>query len=202
MTDLVALDRIAVQESLRVLSAARDAAALARPTPCAGWSLRRLVAHMAAQHHGFAAAARGVGADRTHWIEHDLGRDPFARYEESVRHVLAAFAEVGVTERGFDLPQIGGSFPGRVAIGFHLVDYVVHAWDVATALGVRVDLPDVVADAALAVARRVPADPELRGPGAAFAPAVAAPVGASPLDETLALLGRTPSRDAYDVSRP
>jgi len=28
------------------------------------------------------------------------------------------------------------SFPARTAIGFHFVDYVVHGWDVAVAIGV------------------------------------------------------------------
>ncbi|MEU6992736.1 TIGR03086 family metal-binding protein [Streptomyces sp. NPDC046465] len=195
MTELVALDRTAVRTSLRVLSAARDTADWERPTPCAGWTLRRLVTHMTAQHHGFAAAARGAGDDRTYWIEHDLGRDPAARYEESVRHLIAAFAEYEVagTEREFVLPEIGGSFPGRVAVGFHLLDYVVHAWDVAVTLGVPVAFPDDVTGAALAVARRVPAEPERRGPGAAFAPPLPAPADASPLDHVLTHLGRSPA---------
>ncbi|MFH8489627.1 TIGR03086 family metal-binding protein [Streptomyces longisporoflavus] len=195
MTDLIALDRTAVEESLRVLRAAR-AGDWDRPSPCAGWTLRDLVAHMTAQHHGFAAAARGSGADRTYWIAPDPGSDPLKTYEESVRHVLAAFAEetderaAGVLERGFTLPEIGGTFTGRVAVGFHLLDYVVHALDVATTIGVGVDLPRPVAEAALEVARRVPKDPGRRGPGAAFAPALPTPEDASPLEEILALLGR------------
>ncbi|MGW0537306.1 TIGR03086 family metal-binding protein [Streptomyces sp. NPDC003032] len=197
--DLVALDRIAVQESLRVLAAARAVDDWERPTPCEGWTLRRLVTHMTAQHHGFAAAARGAGDDRTYWIEHDLGSDPLTRYEESVRHVLAAFAEDEgrALEREFVLPELDRRFPGRVAVGFHLLDYAVHAWDVASALGVTVALPGDVVDAALAVARRVPADTGRRCPGAAFAPPVPVPPGASRMDETLALLGRVPTKDAY-----
>ncbi|MGW7269991.1 TIGR03086 family metal-binding protein [Streptomyces sp. NPDC054864] len=193
--DLIALDRTALQESLRILRTARDTD-WERPSPCAGWTLRDLVAHMTAQHHGFAAAARGSGADRTYWIAPELGRDPFKVYDESVRHVLAAFAEEGVLERGFTLPEIGGAFPGRTAVGFHLLDYVVHSWDVATTLGIDIgvglDLPRPVVDAALDVARRVPKDPEHRGPGAAFAPPLPTGEGASPLEEMLALLGRSP----------
>ncbi|MGW7071982.1 TIGR03086 family metal-binding protein [Streptomyces sp. NPDC054855] len=192
MTDLIALDRAALQESLRVLRTAR-AADWERPSPCAGWTLRDLVAHMTAQHHGFAAAARGSGADRTYWIAPDPGRDPFKVYDESVRHVLAAFAEEGVMERGFTLPEIGGTFTGRIAVGFHLLDHVVHSWDVATTLGADLDLPRPVVDTALDIARRVPKDPELRGPGAAFAPALPTPEDASPLEEMLALLGRSPT---------
>lgn len=197
---LVALDRAAVRESLRVLRAARDGD-WERPSPCAGWTLRDLVAHMAAQHHGFAAAARGAGADRTYWIAPELGGDPFRIYAESVRHVLAAFAEEGVAERGFTLPEIGGTFPGRIALGFHLLDYAVHAWDVATTVGAGLDLPRPVVEAALDIARRVPKDPERRGPGAAFAPALPTPEGASPLGEMLALLGRSPEGHTRTAER-
>lgn len=197
MNDLVALDHTAVQESLRILRAAR-AADWQRPSPCTGWTLRDLVAHMTAQHHGFAAAARGSGADRTYWIAPELGRDPFKVYDESVRHVLAAFAEEGVLERGFTLPEIGGTFTGRTAVGFHLLDYVVHSWDVATTIGVGVgvgiDLPRPVVEAALDIARKVPKGPERRGPGAAFAPALPTPEDASPIEEMLALLGRDTGR--------
>lgn len=33
---------------------------LGRPTPCADWTLRDLLAHMTVQHEGFAAAARTI----------------------------------------------------------------------------------------------------------------------------------------------
>ncbi|MFG2028983.1 hypothetical protein [Streptomyces sp. NPDC048825] len=78
------------------------------------------------------------------------------------------------------------------AVGFHCIDYVVHAWDVAAEVGIGLRLPDEVLAAGLAVARRVPADPASRGTGSAFAPALDVPGGADPLDETLRLLGRSP----------
>ncbi|MBE8473440.1 TIGR03086 family metal-binding protein [Streptomyces justiciae] len=191
--DVVGLDRIAVQEAVRVVGLARDGD-WERDSTCAGWSLRRLVAHMAAQHRGFAAAARGVGAGLAHWREPaDMGA-PAEVHRLAAADVLDAFAEPGVEEREFTLPELGRSLPGRTAIGFHLVDYVVHAWDVAAALGVRLDLPDEVLVAGLAVARRVPADPGSRGDGFPFAPALKVPDGAGALEETLRLLGRDPAR--------
>jgi uncharacterized protein (TIGR03083 family) len=38
---------------------------LARPTPCAGWDLRALLAHLIGQNHGFAEAVDGaaIGVD-------------------------------------------------------------------------------------------------------------------------------------------
>ncbi|MEU6551121.1 TIGR03086 family metal-binding protein [Streptomyces sp. NPDC046915] len=192
-TDIVELDRIAVYEAVRLVELAQDKD-WERDTPCAGWTLRRLVAHMAAQHHGFAAAARGAGSAAAHWQESEDLREPAQAHRTAAAAVLAAFAEEGVLEREFALPELGRSFPGRTAVGFHLVDYVVHAWDVAATLGVDVKLPDDALGAALAVARRVPAAPDRRGPGFAFAPALEVPTGAGTLEETLRLLGRAPER--------
>ncbi|MFI9827351.1 TIGR03086 family metal-binding protein [Streptomyces sp. NPDC051913] len=189
--DIVVLDRVAVREAVRVVDLARGAD-WERDTPCAGWTLRRLVAHMAAQHRGFAAAARGVGGEPAHWREpEDMGA-PAEMHRAAAADLLDAFAEPGAERREFTLPELGLTVPGRMAIGFHLVDYVVHAWDVAATLGVRPELPDDVLGAALAVARRVPADPGSRGDGAAFAPASRVPEGAGALEETLRLLGRKP----------
>jgi uncharacterized protein (TIGR03086 family) len=192
--DVVELDRIAVQEASRLVELARggDDGDWARETPCAGWDLRRLVAHMTAQHHGFAAAARGVGGEPGYWRESEEVGEPARAHRAAADAVLSAFAEPGVQEREFVLPELGGGFAGRTAIGFHFVDYVVHAWDVAATLGVRLRLTDEVVVAALAVARRVPTDPAGRGPGFAFAPALKVPQGVGPLEEALRLLGREP----------
>ncbi|MER6569925.1 TIGR03086 family metal-binding protein [Streptomyces sp. NPDC001093] len=191
--DFVELDRIAVQEAVRVVDLATDAD-WARDTPCAGWTLRQLVAHMTAQHLGFAAAARGRGREAEHWREPEDRGEPARVHRSAAATVLAAFAEPGVTQREFALPELGGDFPGDRAVSFHFIDYVVHAWDAAAALGITVQLPEHVLAAALAVARRVPTDPSRRGPGFAFAPALEASEGAGPLEEALRLLGRAPER--------
>jgi len=191
--DIVELDRIAVHESLRVVALARETD-WERDTPCAGWTLRRLVAHMAAQHYGFAAAARGAGHDEAYWREPEDMGDLGRTYQGAATTVLATFAEPGVGEREFVLPELGGGIPGRMAVGFHFIDYVVHAWDVAATLGVGLDLPGHVLDAGLAVARRVPTDPAGRGPGLPFAPTLDVPAGSKRLDEALRLLGRDPEK--------
>ncbi|MGW5426978.1 TIGR03086 family metal-binding protein [Streptomyces sp. NPDC004059] len=191
--DFVELDRIAVQEAVRVVDLATDAD-WSRDTPCAGWTLRRLVAHMTAQHVGFAAAARGAGREPEHWREPEDMSEPARIHRSAAASVLSAFAEPGAAQREFTLPELGGGFPGGRAISFHFVDYVVHAWDVAAALGTRPELPEHVLVAALAVARRVPDDPGRRGPGFAFAPALKVPEGSGPLEEALRLLGRSPER--------
>jgi uncharacterized protein (TIGR03086 family) len=189
--DIVRLDALAVGASVDLVARARPAD-LARPTPCADWTLHGLITHMAAQHHGFAAAAAGDG-DLARWRPRRLGADPVADYRAAAETVLAAFAADGVLERQFPLPEIaaGAFFPGRQAVSFHFVDYVVHAWDVARTLGLEVSFAPDLLEAALGVARAVPGGEYRLAPGAAFAPAVAWPDG-SPLDEVVALLGRSP----------
>jgi uncharacterized protein (TIGR03086 family) len=192
--DMVALDRRAVRASVDVVALV-TAADLRRPTPCADWTLADLLAHMTAQHHGFAAAAAGRGTDPQAWRTRPLGADPAATYAAAADEVLAAFAADGVLDARFALPEISTdvTFSGRRAIGFHLVDYVTHAWDVARALDVRLDLPDDVVHGALPVAEAVPDGPGRLVPGAAFAPRLPEPAGAGPMDRLLALLGRSPT---------
>ena len=101
--------------------------------------------------------------------------------------------------REFALPQISTKlrFPAAEAIGFHFVDYVVHGWDVARALGLGYELePDVLA-AARPIAWSVPDGERRRRPEAALAPRVAfaprvAVTGGGALDEIVAVLGRRP----------
>jgi uncharacterized protein (TIGR03086 family) len=189
--DVVALDAVAVRTSVELVGRARPSD-LARPTPCADWTLRGLITHMAAQHLGFAAAAAGDG-DLARWRPRRLDGDPVAAYRAAAETVLAAFAADGVPDRQFPLPEIaaGALFPARQAVSFHFIDYVVHSWDVAATLGLEARFAPDVLDAALPVARAVPGGEHRLAPGAAFAPAVTRP-GGSPLDEIVALLGRSP----------
>lgn len=188
---VVAFDAQAVRASIALVEQVTGAD-LARPTPCAGWTLQDLLAHMMTQHYGFAAASTGDG-DLAQWHLRPLGDDPVAAYRASAEHVLAAFAADGVLDRQFPLPEISRApaFPARKAIGFHLIDYVVHSWDVARTLGVDVTFDQPVLDAALAVAQAVPAGRSRLVPGAAFAPVIERP-GSTGLDQILAILGRSP----------
>lgn len=191
--DLREADTTAVRASVAVVRRL-SAADLGRPTPCADWDLGALLAHMTVQHNGFAAAAAGRGADLSAWRPGPLGDDPVQAYADAAERVIAAFAEDGVLEREFALPEVrsGQSFPSRIAIGFHLVDYVVHGWDVATSLGVPFDLPADVLAVTLPIAEAVPGGSARTTPGAAFAPAQPITGEATALDRILARLGRSP----------
>ncbi|MEU4424703.1 TIGR03086 family metal-binding protein [Actinoplanes sp. NPDC024001] len=187
--DLRAADATAVRATIDLVSRVTEAD-LGRATPCAGWDLAALLEHMTEQHHVFAAAARGAAAaDGGDYAA--AGGDDYAAAAEDV---LAAFAGEGVLDRPFLLPEIGRPVPGRMAIGFHLVDYLVHGWDVARTIGAPYRPgPDLLAPV-LAIARAVPDGPERRAPESPFAPARPVPDGADALTEILLLLGRDPDQ--------
>ncbi|MEC3956684.1 TIGR03086 family metal-binding protein [Nocardia sp. CDC153] len=189
--ELIALDARAVRVSVEVV-AGLTAADLDAPTPCAGWTLRDLLEHMIVHHHGFVASAHGDG-DIARWKPQPLSDDPVGEYREAAERVLAAFAEPGVLERQFPLPEVRGGIviPAPLAISFHFIDYIVHAWDVARALGVPVEFDEDLVSAGLPVAEAVPGGAFREEPGASFAPAVDV-AGASGLDRILAVLGRSP----------
>lgn len=193
MSDVRDLDRAAVLASAAV-AAHLGSADLTRPTPCEGWLVTDLLGHMIAQHRGFAAASAGRGADLSVWEVHPLGDDPAREYVEASDAVIAAFAEPGVLDGVFRLPEISPTidFPAAQAISFHFVDYVMHGWDLAKSLGVPFELGPDVLDAGLEVAMRVPTGDARLVPGAAFRPVIEIPDDAGMLDRILGLLGRSP----------
>ena len=172
---------------------------LDRPTPCSDWNLAALLAHMTAQHRGFAAAARGQGASLDQWRVRPLDVDPAADYADASEQVIAAFAHPDTLERIFALPEFGPDVrvPGRQAISFHFIDYVVHGWDVARSLSLPFALPVDLLHAAVPVAEFVPDGSSRLSPGAAFAPRLSTPDDDDdPMTRILTLLGRSPSWEA------
>lgn len=196
-TDLRPLHRLAVLRSVEVVDAVRPSD-LDRPTPCAGWTLADLLAHMTVQHRGFVAAARGQGADESAWdvatVADAVRADPAGSYTAAAHDVLDAFAADGVIEATFALPEFGpnATFPGALAIGFHFVDYAVHGWDVAASMGARYELPDDVVTALLPLVMAIP-DGDVRDAAAVpFDRAVNASA-ATDFEKALLHLGRRPN---------
>jgi uncharacterized protein (TIGR03086 family) len=191
INELIDRDARAVAATLAVLEPAPPD--LGPATPCAGWTVADLLAHCTVQQHGFARAAVGERTTVADW-QPRAQPDPVAAYRAACAEVLAAFAELDGPEAPVHLPEIAPEpIPARVAVGFHLVDNVVHGWDLAAALGRPVALDDDVLAAALSVARAVPDDERRGQPGAPFARALTVPAGTDPRDELLLLLGRDPA---------
>jgi uncharacterized protein (TIGR03086 family) len=161
---------------------------LGRPTPCAGWTLGDLLQHMVANNNGWVRAAAGLPGERPVWEEASLGDDPAAVFADSARRVAVAFADPDLEQRFFDVYDYG-VFPARIALGMHLVDFVVHGWDVARAMADPRPLDEDVCQIALDIALRWPK----QRPNKAFDVIVPISDDASAADRLVAYLGRSPS---------
>ena len=195
--DIRPYHRIALRASVDIVSTV-TLEDLRRPTPCDGWNLADLLVHMTIQHHGFAASARGKGADPGVWqpetVANAVAADPAGTYCAAAADVLEAFAADGVLDATFALPEFGpgACVPGALAIGFHFVDYVVHGWDVAKTIGSNFDLPADVVAAVLPLALAVPEGDFRAADGAAFGPPITATGEETDLDRVIRYLGRSP----------
>ncbi len=192
--DIQELDRRAVAVCTGIVDQVR-AGQLDQPTPCADWRLRDLLGHMVGQNYGFAAAAEGESTDASVWADRPVGDDPAGVFAASAARVVAAFNAQGAFDRRLWIPAISTAmfWPAPQAFGFHFIDYVVHAWDVAVSIGVPVEFDQEVLDEAMVRAQEVPLGPSREAAGAAFRAPVSAPDGAGLLDRIVALLGRSPT---------
>lgn len=128
----IVLDRQAVDWSAQVVSEVKDSD-LDNPTPCGGWTLRQLVGHMIGHNQGFAVAASGKPGAGDVWDALDFEGEPRDAYQRSAAAVTTAFASGRLPEKmevhGY------GVLPSRTVLGMHIVDFVVHGWDVARSIG-------------------------------------------------------------------
>ncbi len=164
---------------------------LSLPTPCPDWTVRGLLRHIVSENEGFAAAAINGSAPVQTWTGGRLGDNPAGAYRRSNVAVADAFADGGALDRLMEVRE-HGSFPRRIALTFHHLDCVVHAWDLARALDLPYNPPSDLVDAALDLARRIPDTDSARGPGAAFERSIKVSGTASPFEQLLGLLGRDP----------
>ncbi|MGH7922423.1 MAG: TIGR03086 family metal-binding protein [Candidatus Dormibacteraceae bacterium] len=183
---LVELDGEALRLTLEAV-AAISPGDLSRPTPCAEWDLEALLRHMTGQHRGFARAAgrlRTVAGDFAPVQDADV----VAAYPAAAAAVADAFAALDGGARLW-IPEISEAtpLPALFAVGAHLTDNLLHAWDVARATGHRRAVPETLAGPALALAKSASAR---RGPGAPFLEELPAAPGASAFDQLLAWSGR------------
>jgi uncharacterized protein (TIGR03086 family) len=106
------------------------------PTPCAGWDLSALSAHMIGQNDGFAAAVRDGDADLGSFAP--VGVDLTTLVEiwfDSAAQLRTAFAAAD-PEAEINLAIVNARVSVETALRMHVLDSAVHAWDVAASIGV------------------------------------------------------------------
>ncbi len=164
------------------------------PTPCEGWDVRALLAHLVGGNRRYAALAQGgTPLRRDHGPgtsrptpDEILVPDPTGAYRESAEELREAWRAPDRLDQLYDLPF--GRLPGRSALAIHLLETVAHGWDLARATGQEPQFDPEVVQAAWSVARRSLSGD--RPSGSPFAPAVEPAEGATEIDRLAAFLGR------------
>ena len=157
------------------------------PTPCAGWDVRMVVAHVVV---GDAQLPLLVNGEKVPLVEEFdpsvLGSNPLAAWRGTALAAIRAFARPGALAERYEHPI--GHITGRRIIGFRITDSLVHSWDIARARELDVVLDPEIAEYCLDF--WLPMAPGLPASGY-FGPAMLPPDGAGPGLRLLSLLGRT-----------
>ncbi|GAA3261093.1 TIGR03086 family metal-binding protein [Streptomyces lavendulae] len=158
------------------------------PTPCEEFDVRALVGHLLAGNPYYVVLARGGAPDFALFAHDHLGgRRPGEVYAEGAEEVLAAWRTKGALQRRMPLP---GGGPGPRLADLHLLEAVLHGWDLATATGQdRTGDPDAV-EAVLHTWYGNHPDAARTGTGM-FGPARSVPADAPASDRLAAYFGRT-----------
>lgn len=152
-------------------------------TPCAEWNVRQLTGHVVDVMHMTVDVLRG---GQLHPLSGATeSADPLSAWEEAAAGVRGALEGADV-DAVRETPM--GARPVSFSLTFPAVDLYVHAWDVGTAIGRAVHLPEDAVSWIDGFLRRMPPD-RLRGPRA-FGPERPAPADADPTTALMAFLGR------------
>ena len=157
-----------------------------KPTPCTEWDVRALVAHVVDEDLWVPPLLDGKTIEEVGDAFADpLGDDPIASWDKAKREGIGA-------SRGVDLEATVHVSFGDITADEYLkqvaTDHVIHAWDLARAVGASVDFDD---DAVETAYLYLEPNAELWRQAGAFGPAVPAPDGADRLTELVALTGRS-----------
>jgi uncharacterized protein (TIGR03086 family) len=157
------------------------------PTPCTDWDVHALVNHLVSECRWTPPLMEGqtiaqVG-DR---LDADLlGDDPVGAWEEASRDALEAAAHPAALERTVHLSF--GDRPATEYLWQLFVDHLIHAWDLARAIGADEKLEPALVE--VCYERSKPEEDRLKSFGV-FGAKVVPPPGADRQTELLAIYGR------------
>ncbi|HET6504472.1 MAG TPA: TIGR03086 family metal-binding protein [Amycolatopsis sp.] len=156
---------------------------LSAPTPCEGWDLRALLAHL---NDSLLALYEAVRAGRIRSRVSDLDGDPVALVRQRARRLRGAWVAAPSTG---PVAIADVSVTTSVVAGAGALEVAVHGWDVARACGLDQPIPDGLAAELRELAPLFITDADRP---ALFAAPVACPPGATPGERLLSFLGRSP----------
>ena len=149
-------------------------------TPCRDYDVAALAGHLLDSLTRISAAAGVV-------ITAPAG-GTIARVVDAGRDAVAGWRRRGIDG---DVFFAGRTMASRDLLGIISLEFVVHGWDFATAVGEPLDVSDDLADDLLKLARRTVTAESRRHAG--FDEPVTIGAGASALDRLLAYTGRNPA---------
>lgn len=162
-----------VQRTLSTLTEAH----LNLPTPCDDFSVAELVEHLVGSISGIGKALGVAMTD-------DAGAPPEVRVANAAAPTLEAFAARGLEgtiDMGF------AELPATTVANILNLEFLVHAWDFATAMGQSLDVSPVLSDYVLGLAQNT-ITPGMRGQS--FADETLVEESAESLDRLVAFTGR------------
>ncbi len=182
--------RRAVEDARAVVSAVRSED-MTRPTPCTEWDVRLLIAHMVGVCQAFTTALRGGTMDAAvaRGGATFAGDDSIAAYEWAADEVMREWEAPGALEKTLRLPL--GPTPASLGIKVFTADQLIHAWDLARAIGRPYGIDEALAAQTLEMMQGL-LKPEMRGPSGGFDQAQPVPDDAPIQDRLLAFAGRRP----------
>ncbi|WP_211280641.1 TIGR03086 family metal-binding protein [Mycobacterium arosiense] len=155
---------------------------LSRRTPCTEFDVSALTGHLL---NSISALGSMVGAQIP---DRDEGDSVERRVIAAARPALDAWHRHGLAG---SVPFGKGETPAKSACGILSIEFLVHAWDYATAVGHDIDAPEPLSEYVLGLARQI-IRPELRGQ-AGFDDPVGVPEDAGALEQLVAFTGRNPA---------
>ena len=170
-----------------------DDDALDRPTPCSGFTVAELRTHILGWLQFFAAALSDPAATSPRPDPDAFVLADGAQASEVVRQALNDIEQAIDDDAAGEMVTMTSSLmAGDGVLGMALGEYIVHAWDLASATGQPYEAPESAVEPALEFLRGMVA-PEYRGPDSGFFDAeVEVPDDAPPLDKLLGFAGRDP----------
>jgi uncharacterized protein (TIGR03086 family) len=160
-----------------------------RPTPCAGWTARDVLGHLATSTRVAISVMQGRPP-----VWPDVARPGDLVGGDPVEFWRGIVVEARNVLRNADLARAMETPLGRTVaddLAIPVIDLYVHAWDLGLVAGVAVEIPAGVIDYAHAYIDPLPEE-LVRGDDRAFAPQIRLPASATPTEAFIAWTGRRP----------